>query len=337
MKRRKNIFTKPKKRIVVFKCIIAFIIIFVLLSVGYAITKSFGDVFFSGNKSDTASSDNREDYKVKEEKSTEKWNIGDEITALQGVPIDFGKFVKVGGKRISDISIKGKVDYKKTGSYKITLEAKRDKQVVDKKTVDVKVVSVKNAKDDNLKFTTGTGKTGQFSNGILVIDGIEVVNKSFRLTEDYVSEVNRESDAAFFYMRKDALKENYNIYIMVGYKSYSAQKKAYEEHVNDKGIKAADKYPGKPGASEGQLREALDIGASNVEAEKWINNNCYKYGFIIRYPKGKENFTGYEYRPLHIRYVGKELAAKLYNKGKWISLEEYFGIPGRYMDDKSNK
>lgn len=67
-------------------------------------------------------------------------------------------------------------------------------------------------------------------------------------------------------------------------------------------------------------------------AGKWINDNCYKFGFIIRYPRGHEKYTGYPYEPWHIRYVGNDLARKLYNSGNWISMEKYFGIPSKYPE-----
>ena len=57
-----------------------------------------------------------------------------------------------------------------------------------------------------------------------------------------------------------------------------------------------------------------------------------KYGYIIRYPEGKTNETGYIYEPWHIRYVGKELASKLYNDGTWLTMEDYFGITSKYDD-----
>ncbi|MGB8462530.1 MAG: D-alanyl-D-alanine carboxypeptidase family protein, partial [Priestia megaterium] len=55
---------------------------------------------------------------------------------------------------------------------------------------------------------------------------------------------------------------------------------------------------------------------------KWIEANSYKYGYIVRYPEGKQQITGYKYEPWHIRFVGKELASKVYKKG--ITLEEYY-------------
>jgi D-alanyl-D-alanine carboxypeptidase len=58
--------------------------------------------------------------------------------------------------------------------------------------------------------------------------------------------------------------------------------------------------------------------------------NAYKYGLILRYPNGKAGITGYKYESWHFRYVGKDLAKKLYNGGNWITLEEHFGITSKY-------
>ena len=75
-----------------------------------------------------------------------------------------------------------------------------------------------------------------------------------------------------------------------------------------------------------------DTFADTPEAV-WLANNCYKYGSILRYPKGKSNETGYKYEPWHFRYIGNvELATKLYNNGDWITLEDYFGITSEYSD-----
>ena len=63
---------------------------------------------------------------------------------------------------------------------------------------------------------------------------------------------------------------------------------------------------------------------------KWVHDNCYRYGLILRYPKGKTNITGYIHESWHLRYVGVELATKLYNDGNWITLEEYFGVDSKY-------
>ena len=85
----------------------------------------------------------------------------------------------------------------------------------------------------------------------------------------------------------------------------------------------------KPGHSEHQTGLAVDVEGSNNDYDKfessiefnWMINNSYKYGFILRYPKGKENITGFKYEPWHYRYVGIELAKYLYKNN--LTLEEY--------------
>ena len=74
----------------------------------------------------------------------------------------------------------------------------------------------------------------------------------------------------------------------------------------------------------------IDDSFAKTDEGKWINKNAYLYGFIIRYPKGKEDITGYQYESWHLRYVGTELAKKLYNDGDWITMEEYYGLSSKY-------
>ena len=78
--------------------------------------------------------------------------------------------------------------------------------------------------------------------------------------------------------------------------------------------------------AEVTFRDVLDRFQIYYELKK--KDNCYKYGFIVRYPKGKENYTGYDYEPWHLRYVGRELATKLHDSGQ--CLEEYLGIISEY-------
>ena len=89
---------------------------------------------------------------------------------------------------------------------------------------------------------------------------------------------------------------------------------------------AAKEWVAVPGTSEHQLGIAVDINAdksrsTNDEVYQWLADNAYKYGFILRYPQGKEAITGAAYEPWHYRYVGMEAAEKMYNDQ--ISLEEY--------------
>lgn len=121
--------------------------------------------------------------------------------------------------------------------------------------------------------------------------------------------------------------------VLVGnsaYRSYKSQKEVYNNRVKAVGRKKAEDYVAKPGFSEHQTGLCIDITnrdkyfVKGTEEADWLANNCYKYGFIIRYPEGKENITGISYEPWHIRYVGKEIAKQIHNKG--ITLEEYLGV-----------
>lgn len=96
-----------------------------------------------------------------------------------------------------------------------------------------------------------------------------------------------------------------------------------DETAHDK----ASEYAALPGYSEHQLGLAVDITAENPTVSNnekiwvWLRNNCADYGFILRYPVGKEDITGIEYEPWHFRYVGKEAALEIMESG--LCLEEY--------------
>ena len=200
--------------------------------------------------------------------------------------------------------------------------------------------------NSNVKIETIDGVT--YANGILV------VNKTYGLPSNYQpagssgksvceSCLTAETMAAFEEMKSDAKAVNIGFYIGSGYRSYSYQDGLYKRRVNRDGRDSADKSTARPGHSEHQTGLAFDVcsnnvdsskcinsGFDNTEPAKWLSQNCYKYGLIIRYPNGKTNYTGYKYESWHLRYVGKELAEKLYNNGSWISLEEYFGLTSSY-------
>lgn len=113
------------------------------------------------------------------------------------------------------------------------------------------------------------------------------------------------------------------------YRSYKSQKIIYDNRVKSQGKELADLYVAKPGYSEHQTGLCIDITNKDnylvkgtIESD-WLEENCYKFGFIIRYPEGKQDITGIEYEPWHIRYVGIDAANYIYNNG--ITLEEYLG------------
>ena len=168
---------------------------------------------------------------------------------------------------------------------------------------------------------------------ITYIDGILIANKTYPLPSTYNPGVNSTANAALQKMFAAAKKEGLNLFVRSGFRSYSTQKYLYNSYVNRDGAAAADRYSARPGHSEHQTGLAFDINKANSGFEgskeaKWLAANCYKYGFIIRYPKGKESITGYIYEPWHIRYLGVDTATAVYNSG--LCLEEYLGITSKY-------
>ena len=200
-----------------------------------------------------------------------------------------------------------------------------------------KQVSTNQTTTNNLNkiFTTSKGFNGVTKNGVTYIEGILVANKTYSLPSSYGTSLTNETLDAFNKMKKGAKASGLNIYISSGFRSYSRQKTIYNNYVARDGKKSADTYSARPGHSEHQTGLAFDVNTissafHNTKEAKWLSDNCYKYGFILRYPKGKENETGYIYESWHFRYVGVELATKLYNNGDWITLESYFGITSKY-------
>lgn len=120
-----------------------------------------------------------------------------------------------------------------------------------------------------------------------------------------------------------------------GYRSYNTQVSVYNNEVATNGQAVADTQSARPGTSEHQTGLSIDVGGGgcgiedcfgNTSQGKWVAANAHNYGFIIRYPEGKQSVTGYRYEPWHIRYVGVELATEMKNKGVQ-TLEEFFGLP----------
>ena len=167
------------------------------------------------------------------------------------------------------------------------------------------------------------------------IRGVLIANKTYALPEDYNPGVDKTALNAYYELKNDAQKEGLSFTIVSDFRPYSSQKRIYNNYVARDGKAEADRYSARPGHSEHQTGLAFDLNSlsqsfENTPEGKWLAENCYKYGFIIRYPKGKESVTGYMYEPWHIRYLGKDLAKKVYESGQ--TLEEYLSITSRYSD-----
>lgn len=171
-----------------------------------------------------------------------------------------------------------------------------------------------------------------------------LVNKNWRLEETYIPNdleevsnlyaydqkfLRHDAKVAFEKLSSDALLLGYHIVLVSAFRDYSYQKDLYEYYVKSKGLEYADKCSARPGHSEHQTGLALDVMGSNMDYNlflhsvefDWMQKNAHKYGFILRYPLGKEHITGFKYEPWHYRYVGTELATMLYEQN--LTLDEY--------------
>jgi zinc D-Ala-D-Ala carboxypeptidase len=168
------------------------------------------------------------------------------------------------------------------------------------------------------------------------IKDILIANKQYPLPSTYSPGESKEARAAFNEMAAAAKLDGFELIAFSTYRSYDYQTGLYERYVERDGSKAADRYSARPGYSEHQTGLAFDIGEVNneqyyaseefgeTEAGKWVAANAYRFGFIMRYPEGKEKITGYMHESWHFRYVGIEVAEEIYKQN--ISLEEYLGI-----------
>jgi len=199
-----------------------------------------------------------------------------------------------------------------------------------------KIISSVNCNLDKTKYED-VEKTDTSKNELML------VNKYYYLTEDYVpndlivldskyntgvnSSMRKIAADAFMEMSDAALLDNIIIKNASAYRSYSYQKNLYDKYVEKDGVKAADTYSARAGFSEHQTGLASDInqidsGFETTDAFSWLDKNAYKYGFILRFPKDKEDITGYQYESWHYRYVGKEAAKIIKNEN--LTLEEYY-------------
>lgn len=211
-----------------------------------------------------------------------------------------------------NVEIENNVDSDKVGQYEIIYKVKdssgNESSVV--RTVEVKEKKV--IINDNVTY----------------IKGILIVNKNYSLPSSYGGE-NSIANEALKKLQNAANKEGYSLPLISGYRSYSTQNSIYNSYIKRWGQEYTDTVSARPGHSEHQTGLAFDVGQlsssfGDTEEGVWLKENCYKYGFIIRYLKGKEKITGYSYEPWHIRYVGVDVATEIMQKN--ITLEEYLGI-----------
>lgn len=256
--------------------------------------------------------------------------VGDELDIdLKFVPSNAtNKSIKY--KASNDLlEIKGsKITAKKKGNTVLTIKNEKNNISTDVKITIKAKKKKKVIKEEEKKYEIVN------KDGLYYIEDILIVNKTYPLPSDYdPGKLSDEYMDAFYEMQAHAELDGIDLWIQSGYRSYDTQVSIYNNYVAMDGQEAADTYSSRPGHSEHQSGLAADINDPNesfngTAAAEWLKNNCYKYGFIVRFPEGKEEYTGYIYESWHLRYVGKEWAKKITESGK--SLEEYFGITSKY-------
>lgn len=203
------------------------------------------------------------------------------------------------------------------------------------------VVTYVNIGLDQKGYTNYTSYTNEEAENDLTI----LVNKYHKLPDDYVPSdltslsynknylLRKPAADAFEELTSAALLDNVVFYPFSPYRSFETQSKLYNNYKNRDGETKADTYSARPGFSEHQLGLAVDVRSSTLndnltpEHYAWMLDNSYKYGFIVRYPKGKQHITQFIEEPWHLRYLGIDLATKVHDSG--LTYDEYYDL---YME-----
>lgn len=177
-----------------------------------------------------------------------------------------------------------------------------------------------------------------------------LVNKQYALPEDYAPEdlvtvevrtvqdnaearmLRKVASSALTEMFTAAEDDGIELVAISGYRSYQRQKIIFNRFAENHGEEAANRYSARPGESEHQTGLAMDVTSESANYQLseefgrtpegiWVAENAHDFGFIIRYPEGTEDITGYLYEPWHLRYFGEELATDIYETG--LTYEEY--------------
>ncbi|MEA5055788.1 MAG: M15 family metallopeptidase [Propionicimonas sp.] len=173
-----------------------------------------------------------------------------------------------------------------------------------------------------------------------VVNGIVVVSKKHPISKRYQRKhpgkygLEKEVAAALAELTAAAKQDGVKVLVRSGYRSYAEQDKILKRKIVEYGSeKMARRYNAEPGKSEHQTGLAVDLwdgvtwglGVRNTKVGKWLWKHAREYGFILRYPPGKEKITGYAYEPWHFRYIGVEDSLTFKPNSK-LTLEEYLGI-----------
>lgn len=208
-----------------------------------------------------------------------------------------------------------------------------DKEITD-------VISIVNAGADK-EFYTDIKEVDISKDTLMLINKFNILDEEFafddikpislRYAYDNQS-LREEALDKYIEMWQAANKEGLLFVVQSSYRDYDHQKNLYDRYSNREGKNVADTYSARPGHSEHQTGLAVDLASFNsnlnnfeeTEEYEWVKDNAHLYGFILRYPKGKEHITGYMFEPWHYRYVGVKVAKEIYEMD--ITFDEYYEL-----------
>lgn len=168
-------------------------------------------------------------------------------------------------------------------------------------------------------------------------DDLVTVDVPTILDNPEVNQLRKVAADALKEMFDAAKKDDIHLYARSGYRSYTTQDQLFKNYAARNGEEAANRYSARPGQSEHQTGLVMDVTSASVNYQltekfdetaegKWISENAHRFGFIIRYPKDKEHITGYIYEPWHLRYLGVDMATKVFESS--LTYEEYLEEAG---------
>lgn len=283
------------------------------------------------------------------EETLQKKDQGETVTELQDILIQVGY-------DISQTSI-----YDEDTVWAVTdFQLQQEKLIVSGICDADTWVALEDMLDSGSSIEAGAGlpypaETVAASSGTPVIgnpyDQLALINKSHALPEDYIPSDLVTPNVRFPFdedlpkkkMRQGAAKSleemfqaadeaGLTLYAQSGYRSYERQQEIFEANAEAHGEAEANTFSARPGESEHQTGLTMDITSADINFDlitefgdtpegKWVKENAADFGFIIRYPEGKEDITDYQYEPWHLRYVGIKAAREIMSEG--ITLEEY--------------
>ncbi|GGK07781.1 hypothetical protein GCM10007063_32860 [Lentibacillus kapialis] len=279
------------------------------------------------------------------QESLQKKDSNDSVEVLQGVLNQIGYDIDTTGT-YDDVTTWAVTDY----------QIQQDNLPVTGVYDDATKDALKQSLENNASIEPGSGleKSGKNSDAINnPHDILVLVNKDHALPEGFEpinlvvpdvrfpfedflpkKQMRQVAATAMEDMFRAADNAGLELYAQSGYRSYDRQDAIFAANVREHGEKAANNVSARPGESEHQTGLTMDVTSPDINFKltvafgktdegKWLKKHAAEYGFIIRYPKGKEDITQYQYEPWHLRYVGEEAATDIMEQG--ITLEEYLG------------